>query len=995
MADRYNVDDILEEIKRKKSGSGSMISSRRAQDEDEAPVYSRYDQEPDEASYETRYTRSRSVDDYEEPPRRRRESRYEDDRYEDRYDDRYAARPARSRDYDDYDDYDDRPRRRPEPRREYEDYPAERRESRRYDSRYDEDYEEPRRPARRREDRYDDDRYDDRYTARPARSRDYDDYDDYDDRPRRRPEPRREYEDYPSERRESRRDEEPRSGFRFRGEAEDEMPAARTERYEEPPRRRRDEYEEPPRKAEPERTREPERSREPDDDLSILRDRISDNTPRRSRFADLEEEETSAPAAAPAAPQGVSGETIITSREDILKNFGRGRTQSFTRNFDAAKAERRQDIAAIQKEVSGEEEPPVPDDYTATQMNIDLYSMDEQGNSKAETERRDRRRRQKEEKGEPVVEEELDDLTDEVDDFNTPKDANKVYARIRKTKKGLMIRLGLSVVLFALMCYLTVSLKNINLPLLTFMLPEKNMRVFMGVNLGVLVLAVLLNISTILGGLKALFTLRPSGDGPVAVAALAAVIQGIVLIVFPDQVTSDNVGYYFAVVILVLIFNLIGKLFMINRVDQNFRLLAEGGYQRHAFNIINDRNLARELTQNLDLEQPVVGYSQPADFLTNFMHLSFTEDFGENVSRITTPIFLVADLVCSIIVMVIYGDPFLALTVFSAATLLSAPLTSTIVGNLPLRRMNKALSQDGSMVAGYTALDRFDDINCFVIRDSELFGPQSITLHGIKTFDQKRIDEAMVDAASIVCKSDCVLSYIFTQMIGGNEKILKKADSIVYEDSMGISAWVDGKRVLIGNRELMMNHNIEIPSKDYEKKFVKDGREVLYLANSGELTAIFVLSYAADPDIVDELGVLVDRDIGISVYTTDSNITPQKISELFDFPEDMVEIVPYKLHGQCDRLMAHKDRARAEIVYNGSLASKVRTLSGIITAKTSILLGVILQGVGMTLGYFAVCLLAFTNSNGNGFGTLSFTLLIAYQLFWGLITMLLPNLRRY
>ena len=49
MADRYNVDDILEEIKRKKSGSGSMISARQAQDEDDAPVYSRYDQEPDEA----------------------------------------------------------------------------------------------------------------------------------------------------------------------------------------------------------------------------------------------------------------------------------------------------------------------------------------------------------------------------------------------------------------------------------------------------------------------------------------------------------------------------------------------------------------------------------------------------------------------------------------------------------------------------------------------------------------------------------------------------------------------------------------------------------------------------------------------------------------------------------------------------------------------------------------------------------------------------------
>ena len=30
MADRYNVDDILEEIKRKKSGAGSMISRQDA-----------------------------------------------------------------------------------------------------------------------------------------------------------------------------------------------------------------------------------------------------------------------------------------------------------------------------------------------------------------------------------------------------------------------------------------------------------------------------------------------------------------------------------------------------------------------------------------------------------------------------------------------------------------------------------------------------------------------------------------------------------------------------------------------------------------------------------------------------------------------------------------------------------------------------------------------------------------------------------------------------
>ena len=130
-------------------------------------------------------------------------------------------------------------------------------------------------------------------------------------------------------------------------------------------------------------------------------------------------------------------------------------------------------------------------------MNIDLYAMDEEGNSRAEEERRSRRRRQKEEKGEPVTDEDLDYDQDEVDDFNTPKDANRVYATIRKMKKRFVLRLVATLVLFGLLTYLTISLDNINLPLLTFMLPEENMRAFIGVNLAVLVLAVVLNISTV------------------------------------------------------------------------------------------------------------------------------------------------------------------------------------------------------------------------------------------------------------------------------------------------------------------------------------------------------------------------------------------------------------------------------------------------------------------------------------------------------------------
>lgn len=41
----------------------------------------------------------------------------------------------------------------------------------------------------------------------------------------------------------------------------------------------------------------------------------------------------------------------------------------------------------------------------------------------------------------------------------------------------------------------------------------------------------------------------------------------------------------------------------------------------------------------------------------------------------------------------------------------------------------------------------------------------------------------------------------------------------MYEEGMGLSAWVDGKRVLIGNSALMRHHEIYTPSADYEAKY--------------------------------------------------------------------------------------------------------------------------------------------------------------------------------
>ena len=41
-------------------------------------------------------------------------------------------------------------------------------------------------------------------------------------------------------------------------------------------------------------------------------------------------------------------------------------------------------------------------------------------------------------------------------------------------------------------------------------------------------------------------------------------------------------------------------------------------------------------------------------------------------------------------------------------------------------------------------------------------------------------------------------------------------DGVLYEDKMGTSAWIYKKKILVGNRDLLINHDIAVPKQAYE-----------------------------------------------------------------------------------------------------------------------------------------------------------------------------------
>lgn len=117
--------------------------------------------------------------------------------------------------------------------------------------------------------------------------------------------------------------------------------------------------------------------------------------------------------------------------------------------------------------------------------------------------------------------------------------------------------------------------------------------------------------------------------------------------------------------------------------------------------------------------------------------------------------------------------------------------------------------------------------------------------------------------------------------------------------------------MLIGSHELMRNHDIDCPSRDFEMRYTRDGRQVLYIANSGELSAMFVVSYNADPETADALSELERRGVSIALYTTDPNITSELVAAAFGVRRTSVRVLPAKIHAEYAFLTKPKERISA------------------------------------------------------------------------------------
>ncbi len=585
--------------------------------------------------------------------------------------------------------------------------------------------------------------------------------------------------------------------------------------------------------------------------------------------------------------------------------------------------------------------------------------------------------------------EDSEDVVDE-NDLNEPDDLDRVRRMLRRHTIVAAVRLGALTLTGFASIYLVLSTIATVLPVPAAVHPQQSPGAFALVLFILSLISFAVCLPSIAGGLLSLVRLKADGNSMAAVASLSTTIYTLAFAISPTLFANQNAQMYCAVAITGLWFYAAGKLMAAKRILHNLSVIGSGE-QLFAVRMLEGEGLAEEMAPLLADGHPRIAALQPVGFLKGLLHHSGASVQEKGISRILSPICVGAAAVLAASSYFLYRDVLTCFTVFTAVVCVCSPFTMLFGENLPLLRTSRSLTAEGGMIAGGEAAETIADASAVVVDAAQLFHSGGITLHGIRTFKGGRIDVSILAAASIMDKIGGTMSEVFFQIIEGRTEILDDVEDIVYEEGMGLSAWVDGQHVLIGNRELMRHHGIELPPREYEQKYRQDQRHILYLSAGGELSSMFVISYKATDAVYERLKRLERARVTMIVRSTDPNITREMLADLFELDYDLVQIMPPHLHGVYAQQTELVETAEAQAATMGGSLSLLDTLAAAGRIRAAGAMSSVAQTLFMIAGYAITTVITFFF----GISLINPLLLLSYQLIAALITMVTLSLRRY
>ena len=486
---------------------------------------------------------------------------------------------------------------------------------------------------------------------------------------------------------------------------------------------------------------------------------------------------------------------------------------------------------------------------------------------------------------------------------------------------------------------------------------------------------------------------RPSADTMPALAAVAALLQAVVAMLNANAYRStEGIGLLTGMAALGLFLALVGSRVMLAAVQGGYTLAAEGGEVRGAYRT-RDKDLIRALARDLEQKDPWVLLSRPVQTASDdFVEQSLSERASERRARKVAYILLAAAVLSGVAFLLLGGGINCAVAAAAAVLCMGAPLSSVLVPGLAALRLQRAAAAVGAVVPGWAAIEELGGIDTIELDADDLFTADSVTLEDIRIFKGGRIDRAILYAASVLNESCDTLRGLFSQIIEERTDILFPVKDLEQHTGLGFSAWCDNNRILIGTRRYMEQEGVTLPEQDYEDGHSKNGElQILYLAVSGNLHAMFVLHYVGGRNVARSLASLQKENIRLLVTSKDPSLTARHITEAYHLPEGMVTVLDGEQCQAIEAADAAPEKPKCCLYHHRGFASLTGGLQAADQAQNAETSATTVQLVSVCFSVFIAVLLTYAGS----IWQLSIATVLMYQAAWSALSIAVCALKQH
>lgn len=601
-----------------------------------------------------------------------------------------------------------------------------------------------------------------------------------------------------------------------------------------------------------------------------------------------------------------------------------------------------------------------------------------------------------EEESEETDENESEEKTDVIDDFEKLEDAPSIASDIVGLKKTLVIRLLVLIVCFVASLYIALMNDSEIVPMINILNKKTETSTFLFANSVIGLIAAFASYTVISCGIGKLLKFKADGDSLVAVAMVTSIISSMVMLGSTNLIKGSLAHDYVPVAIGALLFNTIGKLLIVSRTQRNFKYVS-GTSEKYAVVNVEDEEKAQAFTRGALNDFPSLAILKKTELISDFLKSSYSPDATDSFCKILTPIILGVSLIIAVVASFSAKKEFgtseiyIALSVFVGCISICSSFGMLFVVNLPMEKASRKYSEYNGAIIGYNSIEEFSDTNSIMVDAEQLFPQGCVSLSAIKTFSDTRIDEAIVEAASLTHHSNSILKNMFYDIIAGKTEMLNPVESYIFEDSMGLCGWINNKRVLLGNRELMINHSIEgLPSEKREKEYSEHGKIPVYLSISGELSAMFVIELTSSIEVSQSLNELQKSKVFVIVRSVDSCISINRISELYNVSPELIKILPFRMHKDYQDITEYNPKISASLACSGSFSALSALITGTKRLKGTIFVGLGIQALAVALALIIFMTMVILKS----FGELNVFVVISYNLIFTALLLAFQTIRR-